>query len=90
MAKNRLRELRLENDKTIAETAKIFHLQTTQYRRYEVNESDLPMELAITFANYYNVTLDYLVYRSENKNITYDKAQRFAAEVKKLYEKYFT
>ncbi len=35
---NRLRDLREDADKTIAETAKIFHLQTTQYRRYEVSQ----------------------------------------------------
>ena len=90
MARNRLRELRLEKKKTLAETAKIFHLQTTQYRRYEVNESDIPMELAIMFADYYNVTIDYLIYRSDNRNLTYDKALKFASEVKKAYDKYFT
>ena len=60
MAKNRLRDLREDSDKTIAETAKIFHLQPTQYRRYENGESDLPLEWAKKFALFYNVSIDYI------------------------------
>lgn len=89
MAKNRLRELRNERHETLAQTAKKFNLQTTQYRRYEVDESDVPVELAITFANEYDVTLDYLFYRSNNRNLTYEKAIKFASEVKSLYDKFF-
>ena len=92
MALNRLRDLRKEAGFTIAQMATIFHLQTTQYRRYEVNESDIPIELAMQFANYYKVSLDYLVYRSneKNSNLTYNKAIKFATEVKNLYDTLFT
>ena len=57
---NRLRDLRQDKDLTQAEVAKLFFLQTTQYRRYENGESDLPLEWAKKFAKYYNVSLDYL------------------------------
>ena len=43
---NRLRDLRQDKDLTQAQIAKIFFMQTTQYRRYENGESDLPLELA--------------------------------------------
>ena len=57
---NRLRDLRQDKDLTQAEIAKVFFLQTTQYRRYENGETDLPLEWAKKFAVYYNVSIDYI------------------------------
>ena len=61
MAKNRLRDLRKEKRLTIAQAADIFHLQPTQYRRYEMNESDLPMEIGISMAKYFGVMRAFLM-----------------------------
>ena len=57
---NRLRDLRQDKDMTQAQVAEMFSLQTTQYRRYENGESDLPLEWAKKFAKYYNVSIDYI------------------------------
>ncbi|MBQ2812593.1 MAG: helix-turn-helix transcriptional regulator [Clostridia bacterium] len=57
---NRLRDLRQDKDLTQEEIAKVFFLQTTQYRRYENGETDLPLEWAKKFAVYYNVSIDYI------------------------------
>ncbi len=57
---NRLRDLRNDKDMTQAETAKLFFMQTTQYRRYENGESDIPLQLAKKFARFYNVSIDYI------------------------------
>ena len=57
---NRLRDLREDADLSIAETARIFGLHPTQYRRYEIGESDMPLHWAITFAKHYNVSIDYI------------------------------
>lgn len=57
---NRLRDLRQDKDLTQAEIAKIFFLQPTQYRRYENGETDLPLEWAKKFAQFYNVSIDYI------------------------------
>ena len=57
---NRLRDLREDKDLTQAEVAKLFFMQTTQYRRYENGESDLPLEWAKKFARFYNVSIDYI------------------------------
>ena len=88
MAKNRLRDLREDSDKTIAETAKIFHLQPTQYRRYEVGESDIPLEWAIKFAEYYNVSLDYLVYKSPFSHDLNKDDMDFIENILKICKKY--
>ena len=64
---NRLRDLREDRDLTQAEVAKIFFLQLTQYRRYENGESDLPLEWAKKFANYYDVSIDYIAGLTNDK-----------------------
>ena len=92
MAKNRLRDLRKEKRLTIAQAADIFHLQPTQYRRYEMNESDLPMEIGISMAKYFGVTLDYLVFLSEDRNPinTQSNVSKMIEEFKRIYIKYLT
>ncbi len=59
----RIRDLREDNDKSQKEIAEMLHMHTTVYRRYESGERELPLWAAIQLADYYNVTLDYLVGR---------------------------
>ena len=59
----RVRDLREDHDKTQKEIAEILNMQTTVYQRYERGERELPLWAAIKLANYYGVTLDYLVER---------------------------
>lgn len=65
--RNRLRDLREDNDMTQKEMAKEFDMQPTQYRRYENGESDLPLELAKKIADYYGISVDYIAMRSDKK-----------------------
>ena len=57
----RVRDLREDHDKTQREIATFLHMQLTVYQRYERGERELPLWAAIKLANYYKVTLDYLV-----------------------------
>lgn len=57
----RVRDLREDNDKTQKQIAEYLNMQLTVYQRYERGERELPLWAAIKLANYYNVTLDYLV-----------------------------
>ena len=59
----RIRDLREDNDKTQKEIANLLNMQTTVYQRYERGERELPLWAAIKLADYYRVTLDYLVER---------------------------
>lgn len=61
----RVRDLREDNDKTQKEIATLLNMQLTVYQRYERGERELPLWAAIKLADYYNVTLDYLVGRSD-------------------------
>lgn len=96
MKHNRLRDLREDKDLSQKALAGMFFLQVTQYRRYELGESDLPLEWAKKFARFYNVSIDYIagltdkpraldpdiptIEDPENKDLT------FAKKVKKAYE----
>ena len=59
----RVRDLREDHDKTQKEIAEILNMQPTVYHRYERGERELPLWAAIKLADYYNVTLDFLVGR---------------------------
>ena len=59
----RIRDLREDNDKTQREIASILNMQLTVYQRYERGEREIPLWAAIKLADYYAVTLDYLVGR---------------------------
>ena len=61
----RIRDLREDNDKTQKQIAELLNMQLTVYQRYERGEREFPLWAAIKLANYYNVTLDYLVGRND-------------------------
>ncbi|MBQ7357302.1 MAG: helix-turn-helix transcriptional regulator [Clostridia bacterium] len=58
---HRVRDLREDHDKTQREIADVLHMQLTVYQRYERGERELPLWAAIKLAQYYRVSLDYLV-----------------------------
>ena len=60
----RIRDLREDNDKTQRQIAEYLNMQLTVYQRYERGERELPLWAAIKLADYYRVTLDYLVERT--------------------------
>lgn len=59
----RIRDLREDKDKTQKEIATYLNMQLTVYQRYERGEREIPLWAAIRLADYYNVSLDYLVGR---------------------------
>ena len=61
----RIRDLREDSDKTQKEVAIYLNMQTTVYQRYERGEREIPLWAAIKLADYYKVTLDYLVGREK-------------------------
>ena len=61
----RVRDLREDNDKTQKSIAEMLNMHLTVYQRYERGERELPLWAAIKLADYYKVSLDYLVGRSE-------------------------
>lgn len=58
---DRIESLRIDADKTQQQIADILVCQREVYRRYEKGERELPLWAAIKLAEYYDVSLDYLV-----------------------------
>ena len=57
----RARDLREDHDKTQRDIAHILNMQLTVYQTYERGERELPLWAAIKLAEYYHVSLDYIV-----------------------------
>lgn len=64
---SRIENLRIDNDLTQQQVAGILHCKREVYRRYEKGIRELLLSYAIILADYYKVSLDYLVGRSNQK-----------------------
>ena len=60
----RLRDLREDHDKTQQQIADILGTSQTMYARYERGANELPLRHLLTLADYYGVSVDYLLGRS--------------------------
>lgn len=63
-----IRNLREDNDKVQVELAEYLNVKQTTYSKYELGKINVPVEVLIKLADYYDVTIDYLVGRSKEKN----------------------
>lgn len=63
----RLRDLREDNDLTQKQISEYLMCDQSLYSKYERGEREIPLKLIIKLADYYNVSIDYLVGRSKNK-----------------------
>lgn len=57
----RLKDLREDNNYTQKEIADILFTTQPQYYRYESGLRDLPCELVVILAKFYNVSTDYIL-----------------------------
>ena len=61
----RLRDLREDHDKTQQQIADILGTSQTMYARYERGANELPLRHLLALADYYGVSVDYLLGRSD-------------------------
>lgn len=57
----RIREIREDRDLTQSDIAKILNVSQVAYSFYEIGKRQLPIELLIKLAKYYNTSTDYLL-----------------------------
>lgn len=62
----RIRDLREDNDKTQQEIANVLNTSQTMYARYERGANELPIHHLIKLADYYGVSTDYILGRTDN------------------------
>lgn len=60
----RIEDLRIDHDLTQQQVADILGCQREVYRRYEKGTRTIPVEFLIRLADYYRVSIDYLVGRA--------------------------
>ncbi len=63
----RIRDLREDHDKTQQNIADILGTSQTMYARYERGASELPIRHLIRLAEYYNVSMEYIVGLTDDK-----------------------
>ncbi len=59
----RLEDLRVDHDLTQKQVADILGCQREVYRRYEKGTRTIPVEFLLKLADYYKVSVDYLLGR---------------------------
>lgn len=62
----RLRDLREDNDLSQTAIANLLHIQQTVYSRYERGFQTIPLEHLLALADYYKVSIDYILERTDN------------------------
>ena len=67
--KLRIRDLREDNDLTQPQVAEMLMCDQSLYSKYERGEREIPLRLLIILAEYYCVSLDYLVCRTEKTEV---------------------
>ena len=63
--RRRLRDLREDHDKTQQDIADVLGTSQTMYARYERGANELPVRHLVKLAEYYQVSADYLLGRSD-------------------------
>lgn len=62
---SRIRDLREDNDKKQVELADYLNIKQSTYSDYESGKINIPIDMLIKIADFYKVSLDYLVGRSD-------------------------
>lgn len=65
--KTRIKDLREDMDFTQEYIANMLNISQVAYSYYEIGKRSIPIELLSTLADFYNTSVDYLIYRTEEK-----------------------
>ena len=82
MLKDKLLELRKSNKKNQSDLADLLNISIAAYGHYESGRSEPDINSLIKIANYYDVSVDYLVDR-QNENITLQDIKASAESLSK-------
>jgi transcriptional regulator with XRE-family HTH domain len=68
MLYKRIRDLREDKDLTQKKMGEILACSQRVYSNYERGELDIPTEILIKLADFHNVSVDYILNRTDKKN----------------------
>ena len=80
---NRLKELREDHDLLQKDIAQMLHMNQSNYSKCEQEKIDISIKNLRKLADYYNVSIDYLLYRTDERKI-YSKS--IVSEEDEIYE----
>ena len=63
----RLKELREDSDITQKYLADLLHIKQNTYSQYENGQRQIPIELLIKIARFYNTSIDYILGETSTK-----------------------
>lgn len=72
----RIRDLREDNDLSQKQLAQILDMSQTGYSKYETGENDIPTQILIKLALYYNTSVDYLLGLTDIKEPPNDRKKK--------------
>ncbi len=67
MLYRRIRDLREDSDLTQREMGEILNCSQRVYSNYERGDLDIPTEILIKLADFHNVSVDYILNRTNDK-----------------------
>lgn len=82
----RIQDLRTDADLSQRELSEILHISQRSYSHYETGSRNIPIEMLIRLANYYDTSIDYLVGRTDRKNDQIKKSRNLKQFGKFLYQ----
>ena len=65
----RIQDLRTDADMSQKQLSEILHICQRSYSHYETGSRNIPVEMLIRLANYYDISVDYLVGRTDKKEM---------------------
>lgn len=74
MLQNRIRDLREDKDLTQKQLAELLQIHQTTYSDYELGQLNVPVPVLHKLADFYGVSIDYLLCRTAEKK-PYPKKQ---------------
>lgn len=69
MLYKRIRDLREDNDLTQKQMGEVLSCSQRVYSNYERGELDIPTEILIKLADFHKVSVDYLLNRTDKKEM---------------------
>lgn len=87
---NRLKELRVENRKTQEQIAKELGTTKATIGRYELGSREPKTDMLNALANYFDVTTDYLLGRTDNRKLTVKDEKSIQKDLKQIINDFKT
>lgn len=82
----RLKEIRIENGKTQQDIVNYLHCSYNKYASWEQGRTQPSIEDLIILADYFNITIDYLVGRESEDGLVVPEGQSLSGDEKELLE----